>query len=489
VLLLFFMTTSVRAQVPGATPGAPAPPAMQPLTLGDMTVSGSVRARSYSWDWFGHPAGDYTYPATLVRVGLGESHQSHEWLAEFALPLVLALPSTAVAPPPQGQLGLGGSYFAANSNEVNNAAFFLKQGYVRFKGVGGVAGQSIRIGRMEFNDGAEVVPRNAVLAALKRDRISQRLLGTFGFSDVGRSIDGAQYALTTKTINVTALAGRPTQGVLQVNGWPELNINVFYGALTRQTGGEQHAGEWRIFALGYDDYRHGVTKTDNRPAVVRAADTGTIAIGTYGGHYLQIAATPAGPVDVLAWGAVQTGHWGALTQRAAAYAFEGGWQPTGLDRIKPWFRGGLDYASGDGDPSDRRHGTFFQVLPTPRVYARLPFFNLMNSRDVFGEVIVRPRRDLAFRADVHALDLAHASDLWYSGGGAFQPRTFGYTGRPSSGQSRLATLVDVSGDYAFNPRITVSGYYGHALGHAVTQSIYPTGSHLQLGYAELLVRF
>src|SRR5262245_34803735 len=104
--LLLVMMTSVHAQVPGAAPVAPAPPAMQSLTFRGMTVSGSVRTRSYSWDWFGHPDGDYTYPATLVRVGLSETRQSYDWLAEFALPLVIALPSTAVALPPQGQLGL-----------------------------------------------------------------------------------------------------------------------------------------------------------------------------------------------------------------------------------------------------------------------------------------------------------------------------------------------------------------------------------------------
>jgi len=71
---------------------------------------------------------------------------------------------------------------------------------------------------------------------LKRDRISQRLLGNFGFSDVLRSFDGAQYTLSTPTLNVTPLAARPTAGVFQVNGWPELNINVFYGALTKPAG-------------------------------------------------------------------------------------------------------------------------------------------------------------------------------------------------------------------------------------------------------------
>src|SRR5207248_1099611 len=112
--------------------------------------------------------------------------------------------------------------------------------------------------------------------------------------------------------------GRPTQGVFEVNGWPELNINVLYGAVTGQLASDRHPGEWRVFGLGYDDVRHGVLKTDNRPAAARAADTGTIALGTWGGHYLQMIATPAGQMDLLCWGAVQTGSWGSLTQRAGA---------------------------------------------------------------------------------------------------------------------------------------------------------------------------
>jgi len=460
----------------------------QAISVGDLNVSGSIRVRSYSWDWFGASDGDYTYPATIARAGLSQTRPSREWLVEFAMPVMVALPSTAIAAAPQGQLGLGASYFAANSAS-DNVGLFLKQGYVRFTGLGGVTGQSIRIGRMEFNDGAEVTPKNATLAALKRDRISQRLLGNFGFSDVGRSVDGAQYGLTTKTMNLTALAARPTQGVFQVEGWGQLNINVFYAALTKQTGEDAHAGEWRVFALGYDDYRHGVLKTDNRPAAARATDTASIALGTYGGHFLQVVETRAGSLDGLAWGALQTGRWGALSQRAAAYALEGGWQPAGLDRIRPWFRGGYDYGSGDGDPTDGRHRTFFQVLPTPRIYARLPFYNMMNMRDGFGEAILRPRKDLTIRSDVHALRLAASNDLWYSGGGAFQPRTFGYTGRPSNGQTNLATLYDVSADYALNSRIGIGGYFADAAGHAVAESIYRTGTDIRFAYAELLVRF
>jgi hypothetical protein len=69
-------------------------------------------------------------------------------------------------------LGLGASYFAANTRNTKAGLAFTKQGYVRFKGISGKDGQSLKLGRMEFIDGTEVAPKNPVLAALKRDRIA-----------------------------------------------------------------------------------------------------------------------------------------------------------------------------------------------------------------------------------------------------------------------------------------------------------------------------
>ena len=385
-------------------------------------------------------------------------------------------------------MGLGANYYAANENSTNPAHLFVKQALVRFKDLGGVTGQSLTVGRMEFVDGTEVVPRNATLAALKRDRIAHRLLGNFIFTHVGRSLDGVQYALNQSRRNITVVAARPTQGVFQVDGWGELDVGVAYGALTRQTGGTRYTGEWRVFGLAYHDDRDNVLKTDNRPLAVRRLDTDTIGIGTFGGHYLAVATTGIGPIDVLVWGAAQVGSWGTLDHRASAIAAEAGWQPK-APTLRPWIRGGYAYSSGDSHPNDGAHGTFFQVLPTPRVYARFPFFNLMNSRDGFGELILRPTSRLAIRTDVHALSLAKSADLWYQGGGAFQPGTFGYAGRPSNGHTDLATLFDASADYTFNPHLAVTGYFGHAWGGAVTQAVYPGDRGAQFGYAEAVVRF
>jgi hypothetical protein len=114
---------------------------------------------------------------------------------------------------------------------------------------------------------------------------------------------------------------------------------------------------------------------------------------------------------------------------------------------------------------------------------------MMNNRDVFGELMLRPSKKVAVRSDVHSLRLANRNDLWYSGGGAFQPWTFGYTGRASGGQSGLANLYDVSTDYTVSAHVAVGLYYAHASGKLVVQSIYPAGPSANLGFIELTFKF
>ncbi len=460
------------------------------LRIGDVSVSGSLRSRAEVWDWFaGNGNNQYAYSDSIVRLSFSQSSERYDWKLELAAPILLGLPENSVVPGAQGALGFGGNYFAANDQRTNAASLFAKQGYIRFKFQNGALKQWLQLGRTEFIDGGEKTPKNQTLAAIKRDRIAQRLLANFGFSDVGRSFDGVEYAADGPATNLTLLAARPTRGVFQVDGWGEVNVNVFYGALTHDTGSTTGATEWRLFGIGYNDYRGGVLKVDNRPPGERSADAGHINISTAGGHYLRALETKAGAFDFLFWGALQGGSWGTLAQRAAAFAAEAGWQPPILGRVKPWLRGGYDYGSGDGNPSDKTHGTFFQLLPTPRIYARFPFFNMMNNRDAFGEIVLRPSKALGFRSDVHALSLASRNDLWYTGGGVYQPWTFGYTGRPSNGQSALATLYDASADYNFDRHISASVYYGHATGKLLAQLIYPKRNSADLGFIEVNWRF
>ena len=97
--------------------------------------------------------------------------------------------------------------------------------------------------------------------------------------------------------------------------------------------------------------------------------------------------------------------------------------------------------SGDGNPNDITHGTFFQVLPTPRPFARFPFFNMMNNEDAFGMLILRPHNGLTVSSEFHSLRLANAKDAWYIGGGVYQPWIFGYSHSNSLGHTILSEPV------------------------------------------------
>jgi hypothetical protein len=230
-------------------------------------------------------------------------------------------------------------------------------------------------------------------------------------------------------------------------------------------------------------------KSDSRAAAVRSTDTGNIVISTFGGHTLHAFESGAGTVNLMFWAAAQTGRWGSLRQRAGAIDAEAGFQPKILPMLKPWIRGGYTWGSGDGNPNDSTHGTFFQLLPTPRPYARFPFFNMMNNEDAFGALILRPHTKATISSEFHSLRLSEANDLWYSGGGAFQPWTFGYSGRSTSSRRSLGNLYDASLEYRMNRKVTLTGYFGYTQGLSVMKQIYPQGKDGKFGYIEALYRF
>ena len=456
-------------------------------TLGPLEVSVNWRTRAEGWYWFEGATGNSTYGFwdSLLRVGVGQTGEHFDWFIEGEQPSILGLPDKAVVAAPQGQLGLGGNYYAANNNHTDVANGFVKQAFVNLKSLGPVG---LKIGRFEYFDGLEAKPKDKMLAGIVQNRISSRLISNFAFTAVQRSFDGVQLSLNSGRNNLTFLGSRPTQGVFQVKGMNELDVDNYYGAYTRQVGNEHNAGDFRVFAIGYIDHRTTVLKTDNRPASVRAADFGKIEIATWGADYVHVAHVQgAGDFDFLVWGALQTGSWGALTQRAGSFVGEAGWQAP--VRVKPWISLGYSYGSGDGNNADSRHGTFFQGLPTPRQYARFPFYNMMNNEDAYATFNIKPVAKLTLRSEAHALRLASKSDLWYSGGGAFQPNTFGYTGRPSNTNRGLANVWDLSADYAFTRSFAATLYYGHAWGKGVIDAIYPNNHDGQLIFLETNFHF
>ena len=451
---------------------------------------GGLRVRAERWDWFDDTeAGRYWFAGALARLGVTRTGGPVGYRLELAAPVLLHLPGDAVQPAPAGQLGLGGTYRAANFDARDAVQLFPKNAYVHLARSRLRRTDALRVGRFEFDDGVETSPSSATLLAVKRERIASRLLGTFGWSHVGRSFDGAHFSRKQDGGDITAVVAAPTRGVFQADGWGTLPIAVAYGAWTRPVNTGFSSADLRLFALQYADFRGDVVKTDARPLADRQADDERIHVTTVGGHWLQALVGDAGILDLTLWGAGQVGAWGAQSHRALAGVAELGVQPAGLTALKPWLRGGISYGSGDDDAADGRHGTFFQVLPTPRPYARMPFYDMQNATDVYASVALRPADMVTLRLEAHRVRLSSADDLWYQGGGAYQGRSFGYEGRSAGGERDLASLLDVSAEFRFTPDFVLTAYLARANAGRAMTTAYPANTPGRFAYLELERRF
>ena len=271
------------------------------------------------------------------------------------------------------------------------------------------------------------------------------------------------------------------------------DIDVVYAALNLLRPGWSRNSDARLFYLYYDDRRHQV-KSDNRPLPVRQNPSDRrkdIAIHSPGAHWLQLVPTAAGPLDFLLWGVVQAGDWGSLDHFAWRWDVEAGWQPAALP-WKSWLRVGFGRSSGDDDPGDGDHGTFFQVLPTARQYSFSTFYNLMNSEDGFIEILLWPRAGFSTRTAFHNLRVTEPRDLWYVGSGATlenrdRPEGFGFPGRPANGRRDLFRVLETSIGYDWNTHLNTNLYYGHVFGGDVVRGIFD-GNDADYGYFELTLR-
>ncbi len=113
----------------------------------------------------------------------------------------------------------------------------------------------------------------------------------------------------------------------------------------------------------------------------------------------------------------------------------------------------------------------------------------MNNTDEFVQINEKLTSKLALRADMHWLQLTSPGDLWYQGGGAFDNKVFGYTGRPSGGSSSFASVADISADWQVTKPIAVNFYYAHTWGKTVVQKIYPTNANSNYGYVEFVYKW
>ena len=183
----------------------------------------SDRVRYERVDWFRTAPGsairnyDYGFFENKLQIGLRLSSEPLEIFVQYQNSLLTSLPKNAPGP--------GGNYFA-NTPEVNQEKGILRNAWLRWKNPFDAQGVSLQAGRQLFREGLEAPSADPTTLWLQKNRIAERLVGPFDYTDVGRSFDGGQLAYDNPAVNVTVFGFVPTWGGFEINANRELEIGI-----------------------------------------------------------------------------------------------------------------------------------------------------------------------------------------------------------------------------------------------------------------------
>lgn len=416
--ILAFTLASAVASAQSSPPGASGAATGEPsdTAAAASTNAPAVRVilenltRAEQWSFFRPRAGggDPDYPLFGNRATLGMAVDARRiaFQASFRYAQMVNLPRRAAGP---GPLGPGGAFYAA-ARGAKAYQLFFKSMSLRVKDV--PAGVSFEGGRMAFESGAGTP-------------VAGRLIGNAEWTMFERAFDGARVDIIRPRWTAHASFLMPTQGAYEESANPTMGkVQVATASWTR--------GSTQLFAHHYRDTRPIRGRPDNTG---RAATAVNLQLQTVGAMWAR-----PGRVSLLAWGALQGGRWYDDRHRAFSGLAEAGYQWS--TRWRPALRAGASVASGDNDPADARHGTFFPMLPTTSPGVLSGTFAQMNLRDIYATLRMQPRSWLLLMAEAHRFSLADALDRWYSGTGATAAHGtyFGFSERPSRLATNLGTL-------------------------------------------------
>jgi hypothetical protein len=427
----------------------------------------SVRVRP-EW-WSAYSERDDLYEGTRARARLAYTYDA--WLSLVAETQLAHAGSMDL-------LGTGAlaSYRRANEDQIDVTALQLRHLYAEVRPA--KAG-FVRLGRQDVKVGAEIAYAEPAWKYLKTARLGERLIGSVGWSHVERAGDGVAARWDFGAVQVDAFGAQPTTGVFAVEkGYRQLKDIVYGGAVATVDRGVLLANtELSFFGIGYSDDRD----------VGQGGLADPVEVGTLGASWLGVYPLGPGAVDVTLWAAGQFGSYNDLDHAAAAGIAEVGYQ-LGKVFAKPWLRAGVNAASGDGDPGDGDHHTFFNLLPTNHLYYgfadQLAFQNLVNP---FLQLRATPHPMVALNAFVHWFLLADDRDARYAGTGAFDRNVFGFTAQASHGERDVGVEYDLVATVTPHKNVTVEAGVAFLDGG----DFFPDGSDrdVAFGYLSLELRY
>lgn len=451
-----------------------------------LTFAAGYRGRVEMADWFEAPGtfdnSNYAFMGNRFQLGATGKWKYLTSMLQYQHTLLFGVPEDGV--------GVGGIYRLNTDHDFQQRGW-LRQGWLQADVPVSDWKLTLQGGRFRYLDGMESVSKNPTLEWVRKFRVAERLIGPFDFTHVGRSFDGVRVAADHGLANLSAFYMLPTSGGFEVSAGRHMDVDLGGFSLMLKDSERVPGTEARLFFIHYRDERPedgDVVVLDNRALADRQADDDEIAIETFGAELLHAHDVGALTLDAMAWAAGQAGDWQSQDHAAWAFALEAGVRFQKV-AAKPWLRAGYFRSSGDDDATDGDHDTFFQLIPTSRLYAFTPFYNLMNNQDVMLQLITRPLAALGTRTDFHWLRVSEDEDLLYFGGGATKREFFGYGGTPAGGASSTAYVLEQTLTYTLSRNVELQGYVGHAFGQGVVENGFPTDDDLTYGFLEVNLTF
>ncbi len=469
-----------------------------PEDYGVISFWGRDRFRYESWDYFRtNTDNQYDFYANQLRLSSKWVHEIFNVNTTWQYTQLSGLPATTSA-------GAGsGSLYFSNSRQRDAYGQFvkylnleIKQTRKLLKPLFGelpwLRGVSELFGRFSYSSGNEMRSGDKRLDAIKSQRIADRMIGGFEWTHFGRSFDGYRIAREDDSSFIQVAGFHPTQGGFEEYAGRSISdVGVIAVEANIKKDKLIPGMEENFFYYGYDDHRVIAATTarfDNMGRTVLAGRESDIEIHSFGGHMVGNYKVGPGMWDILGWGVYQTGTWYDVDHEAFAFAAETGYQFTELP-WKPWIRTGYNYGSGDENGADGEHNTFFQMMPTARLYSPSLLCNMQNSEDIFVSLTVKPAEPWTVRTEYHRLCLAEKADRWYVGSGPMHTNVLDdYAARASRG-SNLGHLVDIGVTWQVKPDVTIHGYYGHFFGGDVIRNFFAKRQANDMAYVEVTVNF
>jgi Alginate export len=471
-----------EAHAQSPTTGAPAPAGG---AAGETTFLVENMTRAELWRYF-QPLPDAASEPDYAFVGsrstLGASYIGRRWRARGALQYVRLenLPARAIGP---GLLGTGAAYFFQAAGAFSYQ-FYLRELSLAWRSPSGLwveGGRLLRAAERETPSGDAAIDR------LVRDEVNGRLLGDMEWSFYQRAWDGVRGGVARGRWRVSATAAVPTQGTFEESAnLPLSRVRVGDVEVAVDPGGLVRHTALRVFVATYDDTRPVTSRPDNANLRVTGAD---VRVHTFGATTAGAYPWRFGYVDAVVWAAVQRGHWWDHRHRAWSATSSLGHRWTGA-RWRPWLRAGVTSASGDADPRDATHGTFFPMLPSGDRVSGTNVYAQMNVDDGWLAVEAAPASSLDVRVGLRSVALRSSVDRWYSGSGATvrSGPYFGFQGRITGGETDLGRVVEAG--LTWRPRRwwTLRAYGSRMTGGDAVAALF-AGMRLTTAWLESTLRF